>query len=91
MTDPTYPKAPVRGPLPPSVEQAARMIHREVWTGPYKPGEGPMHYAGGPYWGKELRRLADRWVRLAAAARIAAEWLPDEDCDLAAPPRKEHD
>ena len=36
-----YPKAPPRGPLPPSIEQAARTIHREVWGESYKPGEGP--------------------------------------------------
>lgn len=71
------PKAPPRGPLPPEVEAAARVIHRDVWSGPYRPGEGPMHYAGGPYWHDELLRQADRWERMAAAARVCAEVLPD--------------
>jgi hypothetical protein len=71
------PKAPVRGPLSPEVERAARTVHAHVWTGPYRPGEGPMHYAGGPYWHDELLRLADQWERWAAAARVCAETLPD--------------
>lgn len=75
----SYPKAPPRGPLPPGVERAVRTIHAEVWNNPYTPGEGPMHWAGGTYWHRELHRLADRWERLAAAARVAAGFLPDRD------------
>lgn len=69
---------PLRYPLPPEVEAAARTIHRDVWREPYRRGRGPMHFAGGPYWRNELRRRADRWERLAAAARICAEALPHE-------------
>lgn len=73
-----YPKAPPRGPLPPDIEKAARALHNgKVWSGPYRPGEGPMHYAGGPYWHDELLRQADEWEALASAARVAAEWLPE--------------
>ncbi len=70
------PKDPPRGPLTPEVEQAARLIHREVWGEPYRPGAGPMHHAGGPYWHHELLRLARRWDRMAAAARACAGELP---------------
>lgn len=68
---------PPRGPLSPEVERAARTIHREVWSEPYQVGRGPMHHAGGPYWHDELLRRADRWERMAAAARVCAEALPD--------------
>lgn len=67
---------PPRGPLSPEVEKAARRIHRAVWGTFYKPGEGPMHYAGGPYWRNRLLKLAASWERMAAAARICAEVLP---------------
>lgn len=75
----SYPKAPPRGDLPPEIREAARTIHREVWTGPYVDGEGPMHYAGGTYWHDQLLRQAARWEHLARAARIAAAWLPDSE------------
>lgn len=71
------PREPPRGPLPPEILAAARTIHAKVWTDPYRPGEGPMHHAGGPYWRNELLRRADEWERLAAAARICATWLPE--------------
>lgn len=74
---PKDPKDPPRGPLSAEIERAARTIHRKVWTDPYRPGEGPMHHAGGPYWRNELLRLADLWERQAKAARICAEALPD--------------
>lgn len=72
MTNPE----PMRGELPADVVQAARIIHQAVWSEPYRPLRGPMHYAGGPYWRTELLRLADEWERMAAAARICAEVLP---------------
>jgi hypothetical protein len=78
-TSPDYPKAPPRGPLPPGIEAAARKIHRVIWGERYRPGRGPMHHAGGPYWHNELMRQADEWEALAAAARIAASFLPEED------------
>lgn len=74
-------RRPTRGPLPPDVESATRTVHQYVWHGPYVPGEGPMHYAGGPYWRKELLRRADRWERQAAAARICATVFPTEEDD----------
>lgn len=67
---------PPRGGLPPHVVDAARIIHREVWRGPYEHGRGPMHHAGGSYWRNELLRRADRWRKLADAAEICAEVLP---------------
>lgn len=70
-------KAPPREVLTPEVERATRLIHRDVWSGPYRPGRGPMHFAGGPYWHNELLRLADKWERMAVAARVCAEALPD--------------
>lgn len=73
----TFDTAPVRGPLPPEVEQAALRISTAVWRQPYRPGEGPMHFAGGPYWRNELLRQADRWERMAADARVCAGVLPD--------------
>lgn len=73
------PKDPPRGTLNPRVENAARIIHREVWGDPYRPGEGPMHFAGGRYWRNELLRRAERWELMADAARICAEVLPDAD------------
>jgi len=63
--------------LAPEVEAAARSIHGVVWNAPYRPGEGPMHHATGPYWRRELLRRATRWERLAKAARICAGALPD--------------
>ena len=66
-----------RGPLPPEVEIAARTISRAVWHQPYVAKEGPMHYAGGPWHANNLRRLADHWERLAAAARVCADYLGD--------------
>lgn len=82
MPDPASPlpaqsRQPPRGPLTGDVESAARIIHREVWGEPYRPGEGPMHHAGGPYWHDELLRLARKWEALATAARTCAEALPD--------------
>lgn len=70
-------KAPPRGALSPEAEAAAHYIHTAVWRQPYRPGEGPMHFAGGPYWRNELLRQADQWERMAAAARVCAEVLPD--------------
>jgi hypothetical protein len=67
---------PPRGPLAPDVEKAARMIHCEVWSGPYQPGRGPMHFAGGTYWHDELLRRADKWEAMAVAARVCASTLP---------------
>jgi hypothetical protein len=64
--------------LTPEVERAAWTIHRDVWGCAYEPGRGPMHHAGGSYWHDELLRLADRWERMAAAARVCAEVLPHE-------------
>jgi hypothetical protein len=78
---------PMRGELSPDVQAAARTVHREVWGQPYKPLEGPMHYAGGPYWRNELLRLADKWERMAVAARVCAEVLPNAATfDAQAPP-----
>lgn len=70
-------KEPPRGPLPAHVVAAARTIHVEVWGNQYEPGEGPMHFAGGPYWRAALLRRANRWERMAKAARVCAEVLPD--------------
>lgn len=67
---------PPRGSLPRPVEDAASIIHIEVWGEPYEAGKGPMHHAGGGYWHDELLRRADRWERLAGAARVCAEVLP---------------
>lgn len=75
---------PMRGELPPEVEEAARLIHREVWKTAYSPLRGPMHFAGGHYWRDRLLSLAARWERLAKAARTCAEFLPakdSENCD----------
>jgi hypothetical protein len=69
----------MRRELPPAVLDAARQIHREVWGGTYREGQGPMHYASGTYWHRELHRLADRWERLAKAARVCASHLPATD------------
>lgn len=76
MTADTEPR-PMRGELSPEVVKAARLIHREVWNSAYEPLHGPMHHAGGPYWREALLRQADRWERMAAAARVCAEVLPD--------------
>jgi hypothetical protein len=70
-------KEPPRGEFPPEVVAAIRTLHSVVWAGPYEPGSGPMHNAGGPYWRAELLRLARRWDRLADAARVCAQELPD--------------
>jgi hypothetical protein len=70
------PLTPPRGPLSPEVEAAARFIHREVWGESYRPGEGPMHYAGGPYWRNWLVAQAGIWEEMARAARTCAEALP---------------
>lgn len=70
------PANPPRGTLCPRVTQAAITIHQEVWNEPYSVGSGPMHHAGGGYHRRELLRKADRWERLAAAARVCAEVLP---------------
>lgn len=72
---------PARGELSAEVQAAARTIHREVWGESYRPLEGPMHYAGGPYWRDELRRLADKWERMAVAARVCADALPGAEVD----------
>lgn len=66
-----------RGPLPPDVEKATRRIHRAVWRGSYRAGDGPMHYATGPYWPNELLRLADSWERMAVAARICSAHMAE--------------
>lgn len=66
-----------RGPLPESVEKAARSVSSDVWGSPYVPGDGVMHYAGGPWWTRELRRRARRWRSLAQAADVCADWLGD--------------
>lgn len=71
-------QSPPRGPLSLVVASAATMLHRTAWGTPYRSGEGPMHHAGGPYWHGELLRKAAEWERLARAARICAEVLPDE-------------
>lgn len=70
---------PLRGELPPDVLAATKTIHRELWGEPYVPMRGIMHFAGGSYWHRALLRQADRWERMAAAARVCAEWLPKED------------
>jgi hypothetical protein len=67
---------PLRGDLPPDVLEAAYLIHPEVWRSNYVPGRGPMHYASGTWHSEHLRELADRWERMAAAARVCAEFLP---------------
>jgi hypothetical protein len=65
-------------PLPPaSVVPAVRRIYRAVWKMTYEAGHGPLHYAGGSYWHDELLKQADRWERLAADARVVAQYLPD--------------
>lgn len=69
----------MRSVLPPAVLDAARQIHREVWGERYREGQGPMHYASGTYWHHELLRLADRWERLAEAARVCAGHLPSNE------------
>lgn len=76
---PGWDTTPTRGQLPAEALKAARTIHRKVWGSPYRQGQGPMHHAGGPYWKRKLLMLADEWERLAAAARIAARYLPDEE------------
>lgn len=70
---------PLRETLTPEVERAARTIHREVWKEPYRPGVGPMHYAGGGYWRGALLRRATQWERMAEAARVCAAFLPPDD------------
>jgi hypothetical protein len=55
-----------------TVDEAARLISPVVWNQPYKPGEGPLTHARGPYWHEELLRRADQYDRLAEAARIVA-------------------
>jgi hypothetical protein len=70
------PKAPPRVLLSPEVEQAARTISQYVWGHSYRPGEGVMHFAGGPWWHDELLARAEKWERLAKAARICADALP---------------
>jgi len=67
---------PLRGPFTADVEKAIRTIHGAVWGEPYRPGRGPMHFAGGGYWRHELFCQAATWERMAAAARICAEELP---------------
>lgn len=71
-------REPPRGSFPPETEREINLIHLHVWGEPYKLGRGPMHHAGGSYWHNELLRLADSWERMAQAARICAEYLPDE-------------
>ena len=53
MTDLKAPP-PLRGALPPEIESAIRLISPAITHEAYRPGEGFMHYAGGPYWGNEL-------------------------------------
>jgi hypothetical protein len=67
---------PPRGQLSPHAEAAARRISRAIWGQPYRPGEGPMHHAGGGYWRAEMFRLADNWESMARDARVCAEVLP---------------
>lgn len=74
MTDP---KQPPRRSLPPEVVKAAKVISQEVWNEPYREGEGVMTHAGGPFWRSELLGQADEWERMAKAARVCAEVLPD--------------
>lgn len=66
---------PLRGTLPEDVLAAVRTISQPVWGEPYQAGRGPAHYASGPYWSTELRRLADEWQRRAAAARVVAAFM----------------
>lgn len=70
-------RQPPRGEFSPETVRAIRTIHSVVAGTPYKPGEGFMHFAGGPYWRGELLRLANQWERYAHAARVCAEELPD--------------
>lgn len=70
-------RIPPRDEFPPETVKAIRTIHNVVTGQPYKPGEGFMHWAGGPYWRGELLRLAAQWERYAHAARVCAEELPD--------------
>lgn len=78
MSEPNGP-TPMRGLLPPEVERAAATISREVWGESYQPLRGVMHYGGGPAHAADLRRRADRWERLAKAARVCADFLPGEE------------
>lgn len=68
---------PARGRLLPEVEQAARLISRDAWGSPYKPGKGVMHYGTGPAHRGDLLKKAARWEAMAEAARICARTLPD--------------
>jgi hypothetical protein len=66
-----------RGPLPPEVEKAARTVSGPAWGNGYYPGEGVMHYGGGPAHARLLRDKAAQWERWAKAARICADYLGD--------------
>lgn len=68
--------SPPRETICPAAGQAARTIYREVWGEVYRE-DGVMRHAGGPYWRRQLLKMASRWERLAAAARIAAKGLPE--------------
>lgn len=72
-----FDKTPPRGELPLHIKKAAQLISPTLWGQRYVLGDGPMHHAGGPYWHDELLRRADEWERMAAAARLCAEVLPD--------------
>ncbi len=75
MSAPDKP-APIRETLPEHLLPAARRLSRALWNTTYRPGEGPLHYAGGTYWHHELLTRADRWEALAADARALASFLP---------------
>lgn len=76
---------PARGELPPDVEKAARTVARDVWGEPYRPLRGVMHYGTGPAHAVHLRRAADQWESLAAAARVCADYLGDGELDPSHP------
>lgn len=70
---------PPRGPLPPDILKATRTVHQAAWGQSYSEGRGVMHHGGGAWHRNDLLRKAARWERLAAAARVCAEWLPGDE------------
>lgn len=77
MTDIPLDRAP-RPVAPPDVALAAISISRALWSQPYEPGRGPLHWATGPATARELRKHALRWQHLAENADRIAGWLEGE-------------
>lgn len=77
MTVDSTPREPVPEPptLDPELVKHVRTIHAALWAGPYREGEGPMHFCTGDFWPDEILMMADHWERYAAAARIVAPAL----------------